>query len=45
MEAHIAGLIVFPVHYNVEEGISDKRFSPVFLNDLRLRSLFTGLIR
>lgn len=39
MEAYIADIMEFPIHYNVKERISDKRFSPLFLNDLEPCSL------
>lgn len=39
MEAYIADIMEFPIHYNVKERISDKRFSPLFLNDLEYCSL------
>lgn len=30
MEAYIANIMEFPIHYNVKERISSMRFSPLF---------------
>lgn len=33
MEAYIADIMEFPIHYNVKERISDKRFRPRYLHN------------
>ena len=41
MEAYFENITEFPIYYNDKERISSMRFSPLFLNNLKYRSLLT----
>lgn len=43
METYITYMIEFPMYYTKEERISSKKFSPLFLNNFKHRSLLNNL--